>query len=97
MDDVVGALRNEEAAKLAAQRDAQTAKNRVHQLEVCSSSSCSQAQVVPSKLLPPIILTKMQPKESQAYCTALQRCLLLCTTLESITGMRHSSSLFEAL
>lgn len=30
----MGALRNEEAAKLAAQRDAQTARHRVHQLEV---------------------------------------------------------------
>ena len=34
MEDVVGALRNEEAAKLAAQRDAQTARHRVNQLEV---------------------------------------------------------------
>ena len=35
VEDVVGALRNEEAAKLAAQRDAQTARTRMHQLEVC--------------------------------------------------------------
>ncbi len=34
MEDVIGALRNEEAAKLAAQRDAQTARTRMHQLEV---------------------------------------------------------------
>ncbi len=34
VDDVVGALRNEEAAKLAAQRDAQAARTRMHQLEV---------------------------------------------------------------
>lgn len=34
VEDVVGALRNEEAAKLAAQRDAQTSRQRVHQLEV---------------------------------------------------------------
>lgn len=34
VEDVVGALRNEEAAKLAAQRDAQTARHRVNQLEV---------------------------------------------------------------
>lgn len=34
VEDVVGALRNEEAGKLAAQRDAQTARHRVHQLEV---------------------------------------------------------------
>ena len=37
VEDVVQALRNEEAAKLAAQRDAQTARQRVHQLEVCPS------------------------------------------------------------
>lgn len=35
VEDVVAALRNEETAKLAAQRDAQTARARVHQLEVC--------------------------------------------------------------
>ena len=34
VEDVIGALRNEEAAKLAAQRDAQTARTRMHQLEV---------------------------------------------------------------
>ena len=34
VEDMVGALRNEEAAKLAAQRDAQTARHRVNQLEV---------------------------------------------------------------
>ena len=34
VEDVVGALRTEEAAKLAAQRDAQTARTRMHQLEV---------------------------------------------------------------
>lgn len=34
VEDVVQALRNEEAAKLAAQRDAQAARQRVHQLEV---------------------------------------------------------------
>lgn len=34
VEDVVGALRNEEAAKLVAQRDAQTARTRMHQLEV---------------------------------------------------------------
>ena len=34
VEDVVGALRNEEAAKLAAQRDAQSARTRMHQLEV---------------------------------------------------------------
>lgn len=34
VEDVVGALRNEEAAKLVAQRDAQTARHRVSQLEV---------------------------------------------------------------
>ncbi len=34
VEDVIGALRNEEAAKLAAQRDAQTARTRTHQLEV---------------------------------------------------------------
>lgn len=35
MEDVVAALRNEEAAKLAAQHDAQAAHSRIHQLEVC--------------------------------------------------------------
>ena len=34
VEDVIGALRHEEAAKLAAQRDAQTARTRMHQLEV---------------------------------------------------------------
>lgn len=34
VEDVVAALRNEEAAKLAAQHDAQAARTRIHQLEV---------------------------------------------------------------
>ena len=39
VEDVIGALRNEEAAKLAAQRDAQTARTRMHQLEVPKPAS----------------------------------------------------------
>lgn len=42
VEDVVQALRNEEAAKLAAQRDAQAARQRVHQLEVPPSPSAAQ-------------------------------------------------------
>ena len=34
VEEVVAALRNEEAAKLAAQQDAQAARTRIHQLEV---------------------------------------------------------------
>ena len=49
VEDVVGALRNEEAAKLAAQRDAQTARSQVAQLEVGSATyndiyTCSSCQ-----------------------------------------------------
>lgn len=40
VEDVVQALRNEEAAKLAAQRDAQAARQRVHQLEVLPPLCC---------------------------------------------------------
>lgn len=48
VDDVVGALRNEEAAKLAAQRDAQAARTRMHELEACfhhSENPCPNLQL----------------------------------------------------
>ena len=40
LEDVVAALRNEEAAKLAAQHDVQAARSRIHQLEVCTTFPC---------------------------------------------------------
>lgn len=43
VEEVVAALRNEEAAKLAALHNVQAARSRIHQLEVRQTFACKKA------------------------------------------------------
>ena len=92
VDDVVAALRNEEAAKLAAQHHAQTARARVHQLEVCPAALpcpacllCHDNVNMPTQevlhntpAISPLFLLNAQKNGWQTPGMAAQLCWWLC-------------------